>query len=563
MMKPPVIFKYILGIAAVAAGLILFSHVLYGYSSGITEHLLYVWPAVLVGLLLLNVWVAKFYQKQVHLSQALQASEECFRNMAENAKDIIARFELAPQFYCAYINSAVKTVSGYSPEEFYSDPELASKIVHPEDKALWGLLIKGELELGKPHSLRWICKDTSIIWVEQRMVRVCDDAGKLTAFEAMFRDITETKQAAEKALLFSKEQYRSLFEETKDVVFISTPEGKFLDINPAGIALFGYASKEELLLANIAQDIYADPEQREVYKSTLAKNKFVKDFELILRKKDGQKVIVLETTTAVTDGHGNILAYRGIMRDISEKQRVEVELSQIQKIETLGLLTSGIVHDFNNILFAISGYVELMQSSVSPEHQCYGYLKSLEQSVNQGTEFTTKLLAFAHDEKDEMQTLNLNDLVKETLAIIRTTFSSKIKIETYFSDALPLVNGVKSQLQQVVMNLYLNACDAMPQGGKLTLSTVSKEVTSEAMPANSEAKPGRYVTLAVADTGIGMNPETSGKMFESFFTTKEKGKGTGLGLSTVNWIVKGHHGFLRVESELSKGSTFRVFLPAL
>jgi PAS domain S-box-containing protein len=330
-MKPPDIFKYILGIAAVAAGLILFSHVLYGYSPGITEHLLYVWPVVLAGLLLLNVWVARFYRKQKQLARALEASEEHFRNLAENAQDIIVRFELAPQFQCAYINSAVKTISGYSPEEFYADPELASKIVHPDDKALWGLLIKGELELEKPQSLRWICKDTRIIWIEQRMVRICDEAGKLTAFEGVFLDITESKQATEKALMFSKEQYRSLFEESKDAVFISTPEGKFLDINPAGVALFGYSSKEELLKADISQDIYADPEQREVYKSTLAKNKYVKDFELILRRKDGQKVIVLETTTAVTDDHGTVMAYRGIMREITGKQRVEEELSQIQK----------------------------------------------------------------------------------------------------------------------------------------------------------------------------------------------------------------------------------------
>jgi len=330
-MRPPDIFKYILGIAAVAAGLIFFFHILHGYSPGITEHLLYVWPVVLVGLLLLNAWVAKFYRKQEQLAQALEASEEHFRQMAENAQDIIARFELIPQFNCAYINSAVKTITGYSPEEFYDDPELASKIVHPEDRAVWGLLIKGELELPKPQSLRWICKDTRIIWVEQRMVRVNDDAGKLTAFEAIFRDITETKQATDKTLSFTKELYRSLFEETRDAVFISTPDGKFFDINPAGVALFGYSSKDELMQADIARDLYADSKQREDYKKTLAENKYVKDFELILKRKDGQKVIVLETTTAVLDEHGNIIAYRGFMRDISEKQRVEEEVSQIQK----------------------------------------------------------------------------------------------------------------------------------------------------------------------------------------------------------------------------------------
>jgi PAS domain S-box-containing protein len=322
-MKPPDIFKFILGIAVVAAGLLLFFHILYGYSPGIIEHLLYVWPAVLVGLLLLSFWVAKFYRKQEQLAKALEASEESFRQMAENARDIIARFELAPQLYCAYINSAVKTISGYSPEEFYADPELASKIVHPDDKAVWSLLIKGEVELEKPQSLRWICKDKRIIWIEQRMVRVNDDAGKLTAFEAIFRDITETKKATDKTLSFTKELYRSLFEETRDVVFISTPDGKFFDINPAGVALFGYSSKDELMQADIAQDLYADPKQREDYKKALAENKYVKDFELILKRKDGQKVIVLETTTAVLDDNGNIIAYRGFMRDISEKPRVE------------------------------------------------------------------------------------------------------------------------------------------------------------------------------------------------------------------------------------------------
>jgi len=322
-MKPPDIFKFILGLGVVVAGLLLFYHIFYGYSPGITEQLLYVWPVVLVGLLLLSIWVSKFYRKQEQLAQALEASEESFRQMAENAQDIIARFELIPKFNCAYINSAVKTISGYSPEEFYADPELASKIVHPEDRALWSVLIKGELELEKSQSLRWIGKDKRIIWIEQRMVRVNDDAGKLTAFEVIFRDITEAKQATDKTLSFTKEQYRSLFEETRDAVFISTPEGRFLDINPAGVALFGYSSKDELMQVNIAQDLFVDPEQREVYKKTLAESKHIKDYELILKRKDGQKVIVLETTTAVPDDHGNILAYRGIMREISGKPRVE------------------------------------------------------------------------------------------------------------------------------------------------------------------------------------------------------------------------------------------------
>jgi len=331
MMKPPDIFRSILGLAVVAAGLLLIFHIRHGYSPGITEHLLYIWPAVLVGLLALSFWVARFSHKQEELARALEASEETFRNLAENAQDVIARFELVPKFNCAYINSAVRTITGYSPQDFYADPELATKIVHPEDRALWNVLIQGELKLDKPQSLRWIGKDDQVIWVEQRLVGVHDEAGKLTAFEAIFRDITDTKQTAEKALSFSKEQYRSLFEETSDVVFISTPEGKFLDINPAGISLFGYSSKEELLQANIAQDIYADPGQREFYKSTLAKNKYVKDFELTLRRKDGQKVSVSETTTAVTDDHGNVIAYRGIMREIPEKQGVKEDLSRIQK----------------------------------------------------------------------------------------------------------------------------------------------------------------------------------------------------------------------------------------
>jgi PAS domain S-box-containing protein len=318
-MKPPVIFRFILGLGAVVAGVLLFYHIFYGYAPGVTEHLLYVWPVLLVGLLFLSMWVSRFYRKQEDLARALEASEESFRRMAENARDVIARFELVPKFDCAYINSAVKTISGYSPEEFYADPGLFSKLIHPDDRPLWDVLIKGELELDKPQSLRWIGKDQRAIWIEQRMVRVDDEAGKLVAFEGIFRDITEAKEAADKALSFSKEQYRSLFEEMSDAVFISTPEGRLLDVNPAAVALLGYPSKEELLRVNIAQDLFADPEQREVYKKALAESRHVKDYELTLKRKDGQKVVVLETTTAVADDHGNILAYRGIMREAGAK----------------------------------------------------------------------------------------------------------------------------------------------------------------------------------------------------------------------------------------------------
>ncbi len=384
--------------------------------------------------------------------------------------------------------------------------------------------------------------------------------GKTIGMVENFRDVTERRRA-EQLLRDSEEKYRMLFEESKDGIFISTPDGKFLDINPAGVEMYGYSSKEELLNVDIARDLYVDPDKREVIKKELSEKGYVKDYEIIYRRKDGKVITVLETVTAMRDDAGNIIAYRGIQRDVTEQKKLEQQFLQAQKMESLGTLAGGIAHDFNNILSGILGYASFMKSKIDTDHPHYRYLDTIEKSSKRAAELTSQLLGFARGGRYNVRPLNVNTIVSEVLEIVRNTFTKNITIESNLSEPLPAVAADANQLQQVIMNLCVNSSDAMPGGGSLAIATGVETLTEEYVETHTWAKTGTYVFLAVTDTGIGMDDETAKRVFEPFFTTKEEGKGTGLGLSMVYGVIKNHGGYIDVISAPNQGATFKIFLP--
>jgi PAS domain S-box-containing protein len=375
-----------------------------------------------------------------------------------------------------------------------------------------------------------------------------------------FRDVSERRRA-EQLLQESEEKYRALFEESKDSVFISTPEGRFLDINQAGAEMFGYSSKEELLEVDIARDLYEVPNQRERIKKELEEKGYVKDYEILYRKKNGSVITVLETVTAVRDSRGKIVAFRGIQRDVTDQRKLEQQFIQAQKMESLGTLAGGIAHDFNNILSGVLGYASFLKSKIGEDHPHYRYINTIERSSKRAAELTAQLLGFARGGKYNVKPLNLNSVAKEVLNIIESTFSKKIEIETHFNNLIPTVSADVSQLQQVIMNLCVNASDAMSDGGTLTIETDIKTLTEDYVKAHPWAEEGIYVCLSIGDTGVGMDEETRKRIYEPFFTTKEEGKGTGLGLSMVYGVVKNHGGYIDVISQPSQGSTFEIYLP--
>ncbi len=371
------------------------------------------------------------------------------------------------------------------------------------------------------------------------------------------------RKRVEEALLESEMRFRSLFEESKDAVFISTPEGRFVDMNRAGVELLGYSCKEDLLKVNIAQDLYFDPSRRNPYEQELRQRGFVKDFELVLRRKDGQKLHVLETSNAVLDKKGTLVAYRGIIRDVTHVKQLQQQLIQSQKIETIGRLAGGVAHDFNNILMAITSYCELIQLLKATQEPVLKYISEILMAAQKGTSLTRQLLAFSRKQILQPKVVNLNTVLSNMDNMLRRLIGEDIELSHRFDPNLGLIRVDPAQMEQVIMNLVVNARDAMPQGGNLSIETSNFKMDQLFVDVHLGSIAGDYVLITVTDNGEGMDSSTMLHVFEPFFTTKEKGKGTGLGLSTVYGIVKQSGGYITAYSETGHGTSFKIYLPRI
>jgi len=374
----------------------------------------------------------------------------------------------------------------------------------------------------------------------------------MRANKELIQEMMERREAEEK--------YMTLFEESKDAVFITTPEGRFLDLNPAGVELFGYSSKEEIYKIDIVRDIYINPEDRKKYEELIQKQGHVKDFELQCERKDGKRITVLETATAVHNKEGKIVAYQGIIRDITEKMELERQLFQSQKMESIGLLAGGIAHDLNNVLAPITMAIQLMQERL-PDDQGKKLIETLRSNVDRGADIVRQVLTFARGVETEYSTLHMKELIEEITSITQHTFPKTIEIIAEIADDLQTIKGNATQLHQVLLNLCVNARDAMSEGGRLSVKAENFTLSEEYAYKFHDAKPGQYVKISVIDNGTGMPPHILERIFEPFFTTKETGEGTGLGLSVMHSIVKSHGGFINVQSEVGKGSNFMIYLP--
>jgi PAS domain S-box-containing protein len=487
---------------------------------------------------------------------SLKESEERYRTLVDNSLTGIC---LMQDGNYKFVNERFCEMAGYSREELL---EMSfNQIIHPDDLERTHEALARRLSgdtLSEHQQLRAIRKNGDIAWVET-LGTVVEYKGT-PAVLVNFIDITDRKKAEER-IVRSEERYRMLFEESKDGVFISTPEGIFLDINQAGVEMYGYSSKDELLNVDIARDLYVDPEQREAIKKELAEKGYVKDYELHYKRKDGRIITVLETVTAVRDENNSIVTYRGIQRDVTEQKQIQQQLLQAQKMESIGTLAGGIAHDFNNLLGGVLGYASLIKNEFPEDHRGFGYANTIEKSATRAAELTAQLLGFARGGKYEVRPLNLNIIADETLGIIERTLDKSIQIETNLSPQLPTVEGDAGQLQQVLLNLCLNAADAMHGGGKLTIETGIEALTEEYAKARMDLRSGSCVCLSVTDTGIGIDQETQKRIFEPFFTTKEEGKGTGLGLAMVYGVIKNHGGYVSVYSEPDLGTTFKIYFP--
>ncbi len=388
-----------------------------------------------------------------------------------------------------------------------------------------------------------------------------DRTAQLVATIVDLKNLIAERRRSDDALKESEEKFRTLFLESKDVFYISEPQGRFLDINPAGVELFGYSSKEELLSIDIPRDLYAYPQDRKKFVDIVDRTGYARDYEVHMKRKNGERLTVLITSTAMRDKTGRLTAFRGIIRDVTERKRLEEQLLQSQKMEAVGQLAGGIAHDFNNILTAVTGYSGMVLKKLRDDDPLKLYVEHIRAAAEQAASLTHSLLAFSRKQVMNPRPVALNEIVNKVEKLLFRLIGEDIELRTVLAKGELTIVADSVQIEQVLINLATNARDAMPGGGSLTIETWEQVMAAEAARRHNGMRPGSYAVMTVTDTGTGMTDSTRQKIFEPFFTTKEVGKGTGLGLAMVYGIVKQHEGTIAVSTTPGQGTVFTVYLP--
>jgi PAS domain S-box-containing protein len=365
---------------------------------------------------------------------------------------------------------------------------------------------------------------------------------------------------AENAVRQWERRFEDLFENTKDILFTLDLEGRITSMNKAAQEAIGW-SRDEVLRKDIKS--FIAPEHAAQCSETIRRivnEEPPQHFEIAMLHKDGRRVLI-DVSAHLLGSKGNKELIQGIARDVTERRQLENMVRQSQKLEAIGRLSGGLAHDFNNLLCVISGHTELLTEALELNEPVLRSVTQIRKAADSAAALTRQLLAFSRRQVFHPQVVDLNAIVVETQRLLARLIDEHIESYTALDPALGRVLVDPVQLEQVIINLALNARDSMPGGGKLTIETSNLDLVEDHQSKLSQIPPGKYVLLALTDTGCGMNEETQSRIFEPFYTTKEMGKGTGLGLATVYGIVKQSGGFIWVYSEEGRGTTFKVYLP--
>ena len=400
-------------------------------------------------------------------------------------------------------------------------------------------------------------KDGIVFWVEANLSLVTDKSGASCGMIGIFRDITVRKRVEEEQARLSL-----AVEQSTETIMITETDGTIVYVNPAFEKVSGYSRSEVIGQdPSILKSGKHDPAYYQAMWSTLNQGK-VWSGHFINKRKDESLYEEDAIISPMFDDEGRVIHYVAVKRDVTQEVTLEGQLRQAQKMEAIGTLAGGVAHDFNNLLTTIIGFSELaLYEDMSDRAK--EYISRIPKQGKQAAELISQLLTFSRRAITRRRKLQLVPLVKETVKLLERTVRETITIRWISPDEVWLVNADPTQVQQVIMNLSVNANQAMPQGGELTINIENISLDEAYCKRYPYAKPGDYVCLSVSDTGQGMTPETQEHIFEPFFTTKETGEGTGLGLAMVYGIVKSHEGHINVESSLGVGMEFKVFLPAL
>jgi len=507
--------------------------------------------------------VARDIDERKRSEDALRKAKDRYQSIFDNAVEGISLSTPEGDYISA--NPALARILGYdSPDELVSSVKniKTGLCVDPgrRDEMLRKIREKGHVLGFKAELYR---KDGSIAVVSMNSRGVFDKHGNLHHVECFLQDITD-QMRSEEALVLSEQRYRSLVENTLDGYFIcDASTGRFLFVNQRICDIFGRDMGEapELKIFDvISEEDHVRIKQR-IQDRLVGKAPAPGQEVYTALRKDGSTFRAEVSASLVTFQDRS--AIQGILRDVTEKEKLERELLQAQKMEAIGTLAGGVAHDFNNLLQGILGYTQMLLISRDESDPDTSNLEQIERAAKRASELTQQLLAFSRKVESKMRPVNLNEEVKQVEKLLRRTIPKMIDIELHLEERLHVINADPSQLQQVMMNLGINARDAMPEGGRLVIETEKAVLDEEYCKANLGARPGKYVQLSISDTGSGMDRTTIQHIFEPFFTTKGVGRGTGLGLAMVYGIVKSHGGYIVCHSEPGKGTCFKIYFPVI
>ncbi len=488
--------------------------------------------------------------------KALVESEEKYRSIFENSIEGI--FQTTRNGKYVEANPALVHMLGYgSQEEILREPGVVTRhYVVPDDRKRFRELIERH-DVLQGFETQVYRRDGSRIWISINAHVVRDRKGDIAFYEGTVENITDRKRV-EEALFESEQKYRSIVEGSHAGVYI-IEDGLFRFVNTTLCDIFGYTYGEIVDTMGPADLVL--PEDFPAVGESLEKRLTgeIKTAELTyrIRRKDGE----IRSIKAI----GSSILYKGrpavigTLLDITKEKELEAQLLQSQKLETVGRLAGGIAHDFNNMLGVILGNVQMAKINLSASEHTYAFCDAIERATTKAADLVRQLLAFSRRQLLELKTLDLNNLVAGFEKMIHRVIAENIDMSFVLAKDLPAIKADETQMNQVLINLIVNARDAMAEGGILTISTGVMDVEARYIQTHPDVRPGRYVMLSVADTGTGMEKDVSDRMFEPFFTTKAGG--SGLGLSVVYGIIKQHGGFVEVMSERGRGTTIRVFLP--
>ena len=492
------------------------------------------------------------------IRRQLVQREELFHLISENAADMFAVVDMEGRRL--YNSLSYEKALGYSPEELQSSSSFEQ--IHPDDRERIKKAAEEARRSGIGTTLEYRLRHKNGTWLvlESTSSVIRNSDGEPEKLVIVNRDITERKRA-EEALRRSEAGFRSVVEDAPYGIYRASVFGRFLQVNPALQKMLGYQLGEELLRRDLASEIFRHTGEYQRLTEVLTGTEEVKDIELEWKRQDGTPITVRCSGRRINDENGAPAYFEVFAEDVTEKRVLEKQLRMAQKMEAIGRLSGGIAHDFNNLLGVIIGYSRVLNKALSTNTVLREHALEIEKAGQRAASLTKQLLAFSRQQVLTPAVLNLNTLASDMEKMLPRLLGEDIEVSLALDPELGNVKADQSQIEQVIMNLAVNARDAMPMGGRLKIQTSNVELDQAYTWNHPGSKVGSYVLLAVTDTGTGMDAGTLTHIFEPFFTTKERGKGTGLGLATVYGVVKQSNGYIWVDSAPGKGASFQIYLP--